>query len=85
MPHSKIKEGVAQILVEQGYVGGVSVEDAAVGKTLVVELPHGPNRERSMRASGGSASPVCGCTRRAPECPRFSADWVSPSSTRPVC
>ena len=48
MPHSKIKEGIAQILVEQGYVGGVSVEDAAVGKTLVVELKYGPNRERSI-------------------------------------
>ena len=48
MPRSKIKEGIAQILVEQGYVGGVSVEDAAVGKTLVVELKYGPNRERSI-------------------------------------
>lgn len=48
MPYSKLKEGVAKILVEQGYVSGVRTEDAQVGKTLIVDLKYGPNRERSI-------------------------------------
>ena len=48
MPHSKIKEGIATILKSEGYVADVRTEDAEVGKTLVVGLKYGPNRERSI-------------------------------------
>jgi len=48
MPHSKIKEGIATILKSQGYVADVRTEDATVGRTLVVGLKYGPNRERSI-------------------------------------
>jgi small subunit ribosomal protein S8 len=48
MPHSKIKEGIATILKSEGYVAGVRTEDAQVGRTLVVDLKYGPNRERSI-------------------------------------
>ena len=48
MPHSKIKEGIATILKSEGYVADVRTEDAQVGKTLVVGLKYGPNRERSI-------------------------------------
>ena len=51
IPHSKIKEHVAQILQEQGYIGGWHVEEVeghAAAKTLVIELKYGPNRERSI-------------------------------------
>jgi small subunit ribosomal protein S8 len=48
MPHSKLKSGVAQILKEQGYIAGWSVEEAPVGQTLVLDLKFGPNRERSI-------------------------------------
>ncbi len=48
MPHSNLKEGIARILVKEGYVADVEVEDASVGKTLRVELKYGPNRERSI-------------------------------------
>ena len=48
MPYSKLKQGVGKILVEQGYVAGVRVEEAAVGQTLVIDLKYGPNRERSI-------------------------------------
>jgi small subunit ribosomal protein S8 len=48
MPHSKIKEGIATILKSEGYVADVRTEDATVGKTLVVGLKYGPNRERSI-------------------------------------
>jgi small subunit ribosomal protein S8 len=48
MPHSKMKEHIAEILKREGYIGGFSVADATVGKTLTVELKYGPNRERSI-------------------------------------
>lgn len=48
MPHSKIKVNIAEILKAQGYIAGWRVEDAAVGKTLTLELKYGPSRERSI-------------------------------------
>jgi small subunit ribosomal protein S8 len=52
MPHSKLKSHVAEILQQEGYIGGWRVEEPAdtgtVGRTLVLELKYGPNRERSI-------------------------------------
>jgi small subunit ribosomal protein S8 len=48
MPHSKLKVAIAEILQREGYIAGHTVEDAAVGKSLVVELKYGRNRERSI-------------------------------------
>jgi small subunit ribosomal protein S8 len=56
MPHSKLKTHIAEILQQEGYIGGWKVLDApedapakgAVGKTLVLDLKYGPNRERSI-------------------------------------
>jgi small subunit ribosomal protein S8 len=51
MPHSKLKGHIAEILQEQGYIGGFTVGDAegdAPGKVLTLSLKYGPNRERSI-------------------------------------
>ncbi len=48
MPFSKLKSHIAEILQAEGYIGGWSAEDAEVGKTLVIDLKYGPNRERSI-------------------------------------
>jgi small subunit ribosomal protein S8 len=48
MPHSKLKANIAEILKREGYVAGSRTEPAAQGKTLIVELKYGPNRERSI-------------------------------------
>jgi small subunit ribosomal protein S8 len=48
MPHSKLKAHIAEILQQEGYIAGWAVEEAEVGKTLVVDLKYGPNRERSI-------------------------------------
>jgi small subunit ribosomal protein S8 len=48
MPHSKIKEHIAEILKREGYIASFEVEDAPVGKTLTIALKYGPNRERSI-------------------------------------
>jgi small subunit ribosomal protein S8 len=48
MPHSKIKSHIAEILQQEGYIAGWRVEDAEVGKNLVVTLKFGNARERSI-------------------------------------
>ena len=48
LPHSKLKVNIAEILKREGYITDYRTEDAAVGKTLVVDLKYGPSRERSL-------------------------------------
>jgi small subunit ribosomal protein S8 len=55
MPYSKLKAGVAQILQQEGYITSWKVADntdpkgePAVGKSLVIDLKYGRNRERSI-------------------------------------
>jgi small subunit ribosomal protein S8 len=51
MPHSKIKQGVAEILQQEGYITSWSVKDpeeGEVSKTLTLILKYGRNRERSL-------------------------------------
>ena len=48
MPYSKIKAHIAEILQQEGYISGWSVQDAKVGKELSIELKFGPTRERSI-------------------------------------
>jgi len=50
MPSSKIKQGIAQILKEQGYVKDWRVQSNGEkpGETLVIDLKFGPTRERSI-------------------------------------
>jgi small subunit ribosomal protein S8 len=38
MPHSKIKESVSKLLVENNFLDGVRVTDAEVGKTLTITI-----------------------------------------------
>ena len=48
MPYSKLKAGIAAILQQEGYIAGFHVDEAEVGKNLVLELKFGPSRERSI-------------------------------------
>ena len=51
MPYSKIKQGIADILQQEGYISSYNVEEpkeGTVGKTLIVDLKFGPSRERSI-------------------------------------
>jgi len=51
MPHSKLKGRIAEILKQEGYIGGFSVVDAPEGqpgRVLTLGLKYGPNRERSI-------------------------------------
>ena len=51
MPHSKIKEGVADIRQQEGYITSFEVAEPGEGevsKTLTITLKYGRNRERSI-------------------------------------
>ena len=51
MPFSKMKAGLAEILQQEGYIASFDVReptDSEVGKTLIVTLKYGRNRERSI-------------------------------------
>lgn len=51
MPYSKLKVGVAEILKQEGYITGFTVDESnegVVGKTLTVTLKYGTHRERSI-------------------------------------
>ena len=48
MPYSKLQAAIAKILVEEGYIASIDVEDAKVGKTLVITLKYGSHRESAI-------------------------------------
>jgi small subunit ribosomal protein S8 len=48
MPYSKIKSHIAEILQQEGYIAAWRVEDAEVGRNLVITLKYGNQRERSI-------------------------------------
>jgi small subunit ribosomal protein S8 len=73
MPYSKIKASIAEVLKNEGYVASWSVEepkDGSVGKTLVVELKYGPNRERSLAGIRRVSKPGLRVYAKAKEMPR---------------
>ncbi|TYL51440.1 30S ribosomal protein S8 [Nocardioides sp. BGMRC 2183] len=50
MPYSKLKQGVAEILKQEGYITSFEVSDNenGVGQLLTITLKYGRNRERSI-------------------------------------
>ena len=48
MPSSKLKQEIARILQEEGYIKGWHVEAGDAFDTLVVDLKFGRNRERIL-------------------------------------
>ena len=50
MPSSSVKSRIAEILQKEGYIAGYKITDnqEGFGKTLVIDLKYGSNRERSI-------------------------------------
>jgi small subunit ribosomal protein S8 len=46
MPNSRLKESIARLLQEEGYIRGFRVEKGTSYDTLVIELKYGRGRER---------------------------------------
>ena len=70
LPYSKLKAGIAEILKAEGYVGSVKVEDAEVGKTLVVDLKYGANRERTIVGIKRVSKPGLRIYRKSDQMPK---------------
>ena len=70
LPYSKLKAGIAEILKKEGYVGARKVEDAEVGKTLIVDLKYGPNRERTIVGIKRVSKPGLRVYAKSTELPR---------------
>ena len=48
MPYSKLKQGVAEILKQEGYIRDYAVSKVDVGSKLTIVLKYGPNRKRTI-------------------------------------
>jgi small subunit ribosomal protein S8 len=73
MPYSKIKANIAEVLKGEGYIATWSVEEpetGVVGKTLIVELKYGQNRERSLAGIRRVSKPGLRVYAKSPELPR---------------
>jgi len=72
MPSSKIKQGIAQILKEQGYVKdwSVAANEEAPGSTLTIDLKFGPSRERSIAGIRRISKPGLRVYAKATSMPR---------------
>jgi small subunit ribosomal protein S8 len=73
MPYSKIKANIAEVLKSEGYVAAWAVQEPeadVVGKTLIVELKYGPNRERSLAGIRRVSKPGLRVYAKAAELPR---------------
>lgn len=70
MPYSKIKSHIAEILKQEGYIAGWRVDEAEVGKTLVITLKYGPNRERSIAGLRRVSKPGLRVYAKATSLPR---------------
>ncbi len=73
MPYSKIKANIAEVLKSEGYVSAWAVQEPeadVVGRTLIVELKYGPNRERSLAGIRRVSKPGLRVYAKAAELPR---------------
>ncbi len=72
MPSSKLKEQIARILSEEGYVDGYQVADARVGKALTVRLRYQNGRVRVLKGIRRISKPGNRVYRGAAEIPRVA-------------
>jgi small subunit ribosomal protein S8 len=70
MPASRMKVGVAQILVEEGFLSSYEVEQGSPSSTLHLELRYGPDGERVIRHVQRVSKPGCRVYSKCKEIPR---------------
>jgi small subunit ribosomal protein S8 len=57
MPSSKLKEEIARILSEEGYIDGWKTDQGEVGTELIVKLRYGSDRKRVLQGIQRVSSP----------------------------
>lgn len=70
IPLSKIKESIARILAEEGYVDGVEIVDDAEHPTMKIRLRYSEERERAIVGLRRISKPGRRVYRGAEELPR---------------
>jgi small subunit ribosomal protein S8 len=70
MPSSKLKEEVARILSEEGFIDGYSVEDARVGRELTIRLRYDDERVPALSGLSRVSKPGHRVYAGADEVPR---------------
>jgi small subunit ribosomal protein S8 len=72
MPGSKLKESLASILTEEGYIAGYRVgeEPGKPGKTLEITMKYTPERERTISGIKRVSKPGLRIYARADKLPR---------------
>jgi len=72
MPGSKLKESLAAILVDEGYINGFDVADTPgkPGKTLEITLKYSPDRARTISGIKRISKPGLRIYARADKMPR---------------
>jgi small subunit ribosomal protein S8 len=70
MPFSKLKGTIADILVKEGYIASWTTEEAPVGKSLVITLKYGQQRERTISGIRRVSKPGLRVYARSTELPK---------------
>ena len=70
MPTSRMKESIARILVEEGYVRDCRIEKGESFDTLVIQLKFGRNRERVISGLRRISRPGCRVYAKGDRLPR---------------
>jgi small subunit ribosomal protein S8 len=71
MPASKLKEEIARILSEEGFIDGYKTQDASVGSELVVKLRYDENRKRVLQGIERVSTPGHRVYKGAKDVARF--------------
>ncbi len=70
MPSSKMKEGIAEILVAEGFIDGYDVKAAGPGRELTLQLRYGNNRQPVIQGIRRVSSPGRRIYAKSTELPR---------------
>ena len=70
VPTSKLKVGIADILKNEGYINGYSIEDSENGSMIKIELKYGAKKERVITGLKRISKPGLRVYAKADEMPR---------------
>jgi len=70
VPASKIKEDIAKILTEEGYINGYKIVDGNVQNTIVLNLKYGDKKERVITGLKRISKPGLRVYAKADEVPQ---------------
>lgn len=72
MPSSKLKEAIAQVLKDEGYIADFKTEERAgkPGRILAIDMKYSPDRERTISGIKRVSKPGLRVYKKSNEIPR---------------